>query len=243
MRPTTRTGSRSSACTRRSSRSSTCSPTSATRARDLKVSWPVALDNDYGTWGAYSNEYWPAEYFIDRLGHVRSAHFGEGDYGGSEQTIRRLLAESGASVPRRTTEVADATPTELTTPESYLGYARLDPGRYRGAPIRGNVARDYAFPRELPQNTLSYSGVWTIGGERALAVAGARLRVHFRARNVYLVLGGHGEVQLFLDQRAAGSVRVDADRLYTLVKSPEVEDATLELRFSPGVNAYAFTFG
>jgi hypothetical protein len=71
----------------------------------------------------------------------------------------------------------------------------------------------------------------------------ARLRLHFEASKVFLVLGGHGSVQTFLDGRAAGSVRVDADRLYTLVRGPSVKDALLELRFSPGVNAYAFTFG
>jgi Thioredoxin like C-terminal domain len=211
--------------------------------RDLHVSWPVALDNEYKTWNAYSNEYWPAEYFVDRLGHVRRAHFGEGEYGQSERTIRRLLAENGASVPKRTAEVADATPTEIVTPESYLGYVRLDPSRYRGTPLRPNVVRAYTFPPVLPQNTLSYAGAWKIGDQRAVAVLGARLRLHFHARNVYLVLGGHGQAQTFIDGKAAGSVRVDADRLYTLVRRRSVEDAILELRFSPGVNAYAFTFG
>jgi len=82
-----------------------------------------------------------------------------------------------------------------------------------------------------------------VGDQRALAVAGARLRLHFHARNVYLVLGGHGIVWSFVDGKAAGSVRVDADRLYTLVSRQRLQDALLELRFSTGVNAYAFTFG
>ena len=211
--------------------------------RDLQVSWPVALDNGYKTWNAYSNEYWPAEYLIDKTGHVRRAHFGEGEYGQSERTIRRLLAQNGASVPERTTKVTDATPTEIVTPESYLGSVRLDPSRYRGTPLRPNLARAYAFPRVLPQNALSYAGVWKVGDQRALAVAGARLRLHFHARNVYLVLGGHGIVRSFVDGKAAGSVRVDADRLYTLVSRQRLQDALLELRFSTGVNAYAFTFG
>jgi cytochrome c biogenesis protein CcdA/thiol-disulfide isomerase/thioredoxin len=210
---------------------------------DLHVSWPVALDNEYKTWNAYSNEYWPAEYFIDRLGHVRRAHFGEGEYGQSERTIRRLLAENGASVPKRATSVADATPTEIVTPESYIGYARLDSTRYVGTVVRPNVVRTYAFPRLLPENALSYAGVWRIGDQRALAVAGARLRLHFHARDVYLVLGGHGRVQTLVDGKKAGSVRVDADRLYTLVSGRRLRNAVLELRFSPGVNAYAFTFG
>jgi cytochrome c biogenesis protein CcdA/thiol-disulfide isomerase/thioredoxin len=210
---------------------------------DLHVGWPVALDNEYKTWNAYSNEYWPAEYFIDRLGHVRRAHFGEGEYAQSERTIRGLLAQSGASVPKRTSKVADATPTEIVTPESYLGYARLDTSRYRGAAVRPRAPRAYAFPARLPRNFLSYAGVWKIGDQRALAVDGARLRLHFHARDVYLVLGGHGSVQTLVDGKDEGSIRVDADRLYTLVSRRRLQDAVLELRFSAGVNAYAFTFG
>ena len=129
------------------------------------------------------------------------------------------------------------------TPESYIGYARLDSTRYVGTVVRPNVVRTYAFPRLLPENALSYAGVWRIGDQRALAVAGARLRLHFHARDVYLVLGGHGRVQTLVDGKEAGSVRVDADRLYTLVSGRRLRNAVLELRFSPGVNAYAFTFG
>jgi hypothetical protein len=60
---------------------------------------------------------------------------------------------------------------------------------------------------------------------------------------VYLVLGGHGRVQVFVNGRAQRTVPVDGDRLYTLVDSPQEHDALLELRFTPGISAYAFTFG
>jgi cytochrome c biogenesis protein CcdA/thiol-disulfide isomerase/thioredoxin len=209
--------------------------------RDLHVTWPVALDNDYATWTAYSNEYWPAEYLIDKAGRVRHYHFGEGDYGGTEQAIRSLLAETGATVSRRMTDVADATPTEAVTPESYLGTTRLM--RYVGSTIHPNVASQYTFAPTLPQNDLSYAGIWRVGGERILAGLGARLRLHFHARYVYLVLGGRGTVQALVGGKPAGTFRVTADRLYTVVSGARVRDALLELRFSPGVNAYAFTFG
>jgi hypothetical protein len=67
--------------------------------RSLGVDYPVALDNDYGTWNAWANRYWPAKYFIDRAGHVRFAHFGEGAYAESEDVIRKLLAEPGLPEP------------------------------------------------------------------------------------------------------------------------------------------------
>jgi thioredoxin family protein len=208
---------------------------------DLHVTWPVALDNDYKTWSAYSNQYWPAEYLIDKQGRVREAHFGEGEYGKTEASIRSLLAEAGASVPRSTAAVADATPNEITTPESYLGYLRLD--RYAGAPIRRNQTAQYAFSVNLAQNELSYAGGWRIGPERAVAVSNARLRLHFVARYGYIVLGGNGLVDSYVDGKKTGSIRVNADRLYTVISGSSARDALLELRFTPGVNAYAFTFG
>ena len=210
----------------------------ATRA--LHVSWPVALDNSYDTWNAYSNQYWPAEYLIDRTGHVRHYHFGEGDYGGTARLIRRLLGPT-ASLPGAS--VADTTPTEITTPESYLGYARLDPSRYRGVALRPRTPTEYAFPDSLPRDNLSYAGEWTIADERAVAGRAARLRLHFHARDVYIVLGGTGRVRVLVDGRPAGTLRVDSNRLYTIVEGSRARDALLELRFSVGVEAYSFTFG
>jgi len=206
---------------------------------DLHVTWPVALDNRYKTWDAYSNQYWPAEYLIDRTGRVREAHFGEGEYGTTEKAIRSQL---GVNVPGARA-VADATPTTVVTPETYLGYARLDSSRYRGSTGRPRAAASYQFAGSLGPDELSYAGRWTVGDQRAVAGANARLRLHFHAHDVYLVLGGHGRVQVLVDGRPTRTVRVDGDRLYTLVSSRALRDGLLELRFDAGVNAYAFTFG
>jgi cytochrome c biogenesis protein CcdA/thiol-disulfide isomerase/thioredoxin len=208
---------------------------------DLHVTWPVALDNSYSTWMAYSNQYWPAEYLIDKTGHVRHYQFGEGDYGGTEQAIRSLLAETGAGVPAHMASVVNKTPTEGITPESYLGTARL--ARYVGTKIHPNVPWQYAFAATLPADDLSYAGNWNVGSERIVASLGARLRLHFRARFVYIVLGGKGAVQALVDGEPQRTVRVNADRLYTVVSGAAAREGVLELRFSPGVTAYAFTFG
>ena len=208
--------------------------------RRLGVRYPVALDNDYATWNAYSNEYWPAEYLLDRRGHLRNFHFGEGEYDRTERLIRTLLAMSGRQLPTAAA-IADRTPMALTTPESYLGYQRL--ARYSGSKVVPERLASYRFPVSLPQDHLAYAGSWRIGSERIVAGANARLRLRFRAHDVYLVLGGRGSVRALVDGRAARTVRVTADRLYTLVSGKKLRDALLELRFSPGVEAYAFTFG
>src|SRR5919198_543334 len=123
--------------------------------RRLGVRYPVALDNDYATWTAYSNQYWPAEYLLDRRGHVRHYHFGEGEYGRTEQLIRQLLALELAHLPSATA-IADRTPMAATTPESYLGYERLD--RYAGSRITRDRFATYRFPASLPLDELAYGG-------------------------------------------------------------------------------------
>jgi cytochrome c biogenesis protein CcdA/thiol-disulfide isomerase/thioredoxin len=202
----------------------------------LGIRYPVVQDNDYGTWNAYGNQYWPAEYLVDKQGHVRHAHFGEGQYGETERLIRRLLAAKGPMARK----VADTTPQELQSPETYLGFQRAE--RYQGSTLKANRFERYRFPSTLAQNGLAYAGSWKIEPERAVAGPDARLRFHFMARNVYLVLGGTGTVQVLVDGKPERTVHVDSYRLYAL-RSGGYDDALLELRFSPGVQGYAFTFG
>jgi cytochrome c biogenesis protein CcdA/thiol-disulfide isomerase/thioredoxin len=205
------------------------------------IRYPVALDNAYGTWNAYSNQYWPAEYLIDIHGHVRHAHFGEGDYDGTESAIRDLLAERDAALPGKAS-VRDTTPSGRLTPESYLGWGRLD--RFSGSPVVHDRFALYRFPRSLPRDELAYSGRWKVDAQKITAGLGARLRVRFSARNVYLVLGGTGTVGVSVDGRPARTVRVQGiSRLYTLAGYEAIYEGLLELRFSPGVEGYAFTFG
>jgi cytochrome c biogenesis protein CcdA/thiol-disulfide isomerase/thioredoxin len=203
----------------------------------LGVRYPVVQDNDYAIWESYANQYWPAEYLIDRSGHVRHAHFGEGEYDKTERLIRKLLGVDRGSM----TEVRDRTPRGLLTPESYLGYARAD--RFVGEPVQAGRPAEYDFPATIPLHDLAFGGPWTVLEERALAGSGARLRVHFQASTVYLVLGGHGRVDVLVNGKKQRTVRVRGDRLYTLVDSRRRLDAMLELRFTQGISAYAFTFG
>jgi cytochrome c biogenesis protein CcdA/thiol-disulfide isomerase/thioredoxin len=208
--------------------------------RRLGVRYPVALDNHYGTWNAYRNQYWPAEYLIDKRGRLRHAHFGEGRYGETERLIRALLSERrGAPVSAR---LSDPTPDHPMTPESYLGYSRLD--RYAGSPLRPGREAEYSFPPALPPDHLAYAGRWRVEPERIVSGRGARLRLHFFAKNVFLVLGGKGRVQVLVDGRQLRAARVSGiSRLYMLVRYPRERNGLLELRFPRGISTYAFTFG
>jgi cytochrome c biogenesis protein CcdA/thiol-disulfide isomerase/thioredoxin len=207
----------------------------------LGVHYPVALDNDYGTWEAYGNNYWPAHYLIDQAGRVREVHIGEGDYDETERNIRLLLeAGKGGPLPEDVRD-PDRTPREPRTPELYLGYLRID--AYAGSPISVDTPAKYSFPPALSPDRFAYSGTWTVEGERIIAGRDARLRLHFRGRKVHLVLGGRGIVAVVLNGQKRGTIRVKGDRLYTLSSQPQAMDGVLELAFTPRVRAYAFTFG
>lgn len=205
----------------------------------LGLRYPVAQDNDFKTWRAYDNDYWPAKYLVDKTGHVRYTHFGEGAYGETESWIRRLLGEKAKA---RRTSVQDQTPSDITTPESYLGYARLD--RYAGPLIFDKEAAYRVPKRALAQDELAYSGRWTLTPEHAVAGEDALLRLRFQANDIFLVLAGEGRVEVLVDRRRVKSVAVSGlPRLYTLARFPKLKRGLLELRFSPGVEGYAFTFG
>ena len=207
----------------------------------LGVRYPVALDNGYGTWKAYGNNYWPADYLVDQAGRVRDVHFGEGDYARTESDIRLLLAAGKSGRLPKPGRDTDHTPKELRTPESYLGYLRI--GNYAGSPLHTDRRAGYTFPASLTQDSFAYAGLWRVEGERIVAADGARLRLHFQARTVHLVLGGHGSVAVRLNEKVERTVRIDGNRLYTLVTQSRAQDGLLELRFTPGLSAYAFTFG
>jgi cytochrome c biogenesis protein CcdA/thiol-disulfide isomerase/thioredoxin len=218
--------------------------------------YPVVQDNNMGTWNAYGNEYWPADYLIDAKGHVRYAAAGEGDYSQTETAIRALLAEAGKSVGGMSHPTGVVTPSEVATPETYLGTARAQ--GWRSGPQSGVHDYGASAPVELGLNEFAYTGTWSIAGQPATAVSGAGVDVEFEAKNAYLVLSSEGEaprkVQVLLDgkpipSRAAGAdmhdgaVTVTGQRLYSLVSLPGDERHRLTLRFAPGISGYAFTFG
>jgi cytochrome c biogenesis protein CcdA/thiol-disulfide isomerase/thioredoxin len=207
--------------------------------RDLGIEHPVPLDNEFGTWNAYANQYWPANYLVDREGHVRYVHFGEGEYDRTERAIRTLLAVGGKPLASRK---ADRTPSGPQTPETYLGFARLSPA-YAGSPIEEERMASYVFPPTLLVDGFAYAGRWRIEGERSVAGRDARLRIRAYARVVHVVLSGRGTVDVLVDGRRTRTLRVSANRLYTLADFGRRSDRTLELRLSPGLAAYAFTFG
>jgi hypothetical protein len=235
---------------------------------EMDVQYPIAVDNDYGVWRAFDNNYWPALYFADAEGRLRHHHYGEEDYDGSERVIQQLLSEAGVTGIDGGLVSVDAggvyAPADwdtLGSPETYVGYARA-----AGIASPGGLVRDrshvYEEPPHLDLNNWSLSGDWTAGGQPTeLNEPGGRIRHRFHARDVNLVMGargGDGSVRFQvriegeppgeghgLDVDADGNGTVAEERLYQLVRQPGNDsDRTFEITFQDsGVQAYVFTFG
>jgi len=209
--------------------------------RSLGVNYPVAVDDSYETWLSFGNEQWPEDYLVDQTGQLRYIQKGEGGYSGTETLIRDLLAVDNPWLPPRTS-VPDRTPKETTTPETYLGWPALQ--LYTGTHIIVDRPLHYRFGAQVPLDYVSFQGVWTNNGSVALSGAGAELRLDYHAKNVFLVLGGHGRIAVYVSGRQRGTVEVSGyPRLYTMVTAQRASTALLQLDMTPGVSAYDFTFG
>lgn len=225
--------------------------------RQFKIHYPVAQDNDYQTWRAFDNSYWPAEYLIDTNGHIRRAHFGEGNYDETEQAIRQLLEESGKTVKIGISPVRDQTPQHTITPETYLGLARMERFASNEQAVIGNQV--FTHPLRIAQDHFAYEGPWGLSGEAAEARKMSALVLRFRAGKVFLVIGPHmpgDQINVFIDGKPVdnaiagadirgGRLILDTERLYSLIDlKGKIESHLLRLEFqNDGISVYAFTFG
>ncbi len=236
--------------------------------RDLGITYPVAMDNDYRIWRSFNNEYWPAHYFIDATGKLRFHHFGEGGYDESENWIRTLLEEanhkplpgSPAQVAASGAEAASDSG-DVQSPETYIGYHRAENFASPGG-FNQNEAQVYEAPPNLKLNEWALAGKWQDERQIATSLAASSAIVfRFHARDLHLVLGPSKagkpiRFRVTIDGKAPGAdhgVDTDADgygtvtedRLYQLVRQHgAIQDRTFRIEFlAPGVQAYSFTFG
>jgi thiol-disulfide isomerase/thioredoxin len=236
--------------------------------KDMGITYPIAIDNDYAIWRAFDNNYWPALYFVDARGHIRHHKFGEGDYEQSERMIQQLLAEAGRGGNDRALVSVNGAGTEaaadwgsLKSPENYVGYERTE-----NFASPGGTALDkphvYTAPPRLGLNHWALSGDWTVGRQATASnQAKGRIVYRFHARDLHLVMGPVApgtsvRFRVLIDGQppgAAHGIDVDAQgygtvteqRLYQLIRQPKpISDREFQIEFlDPGVAAFAFTFG
>ena len=233
----------------------------------MRVMYPVAVDNDYAVWNAFSNHYWPALYFVDAEGRIRHHRFGEGDYERSEIVIQQLLADAGADVPKGDLVSLNPTGPEaaadwgaLNTPETYLGYGQTENFASPGGMER-DIPKVYEVPGHVRHNHWALSGDWTAMAEATvLNEPKGRVAFRFDARDLHLVMGPAAGasvpfsvsidgappgVSAGTDVDADGSGELIEPRMYQLIRQrPPITDRLFEIEFlDAGAAVYAFTFG
>lgn len=226
---------------------------------DFKLKHPIVQDNNFDTWRAYNNRYWPAKYFIDKEGYIRYTHFGEGAYDESERIIQELLKETGA-IDVSSSVNNPQYQNYAKTPEIYLGYERIDTF-VSNERISENILATYTASTNISNNSVAFEGQWKVMGEYANSQKGAKLYLNFESKEVFLVMrptssapNGMGKIRVILDGKSLGDnagedvidgiVTVDSDRLYKLIKLSTPGEHILELEFQDSnLELYAFTFG
>jgi thiol-disulfide isomerase/thioredoxin len=235
---------------------------------EMRIDYPIALDNDYSVWRAFDNHYWPALYFADAQGRIRHHHFGEGEYEQSEMVIQQLLAEAGYAAAGDGVVSVQAGGLEapadwgaLRSPENYAGYARTENFASAGGAVRDRSHR-YTIPARLLLNQWALSGDWTMEEEAiALDAPDGGIACRFHARDLNLVMGPAASgspvrSRVLIDGQPPGEAHgsdVDSDgnaeigqqRVYQLIRQPgPIQDRTFEISFlDPGAHVYSFTFG
>ncbi len=221
------------------------------------IKYPVAQDNNFDTWKAYNNQYWPAKFLIDADGKIRYSHFGEGEYEKTEQAIQQLLQENGKKVNTKIEKAESSSYSNQMSPETYFGSDRMLYYVTQGKVANGS--QNFTLQKTLPNNRFSFGGQWNITDQYAEAQSISALTYKFTAKKVFIVLKKgtsiNGTFRVLVDGKVVskdiagadvknGIVSVEADRLYELVNLKDMGTHLLELQFlQPGIQVYTFTFG
>jgi thiol-disulfide isomerase/thioredoxin len=211
------------------------------------LKYPVALDADYGTWNAYHNQYWPAEYLFDAQGQLRHVHFGEGEYEASESAIRELLAENAVKdLGTMGVEMDVPQFANIETHETYFGLAR-------GEAFMGTAGANGKTVTLKAASTVE-SNKWTAGGSWIFtdeyveaAAAGDIFRFNVQANKAHIVMasndGKDKQIEVYVDGVKVKSLTINASQLYTVAEFPQAGRHTIEIRIkNGGVRFYAATF-
>lgn len=217
------------------------------------IKYPVVLDNDYGTWTAYQNRYWPRKYLIDINGKIVYDHIGEGGYEETEAVIQRLLKERAEKLGDTTVVESDMTKPanvivasgKAKSPEVYFGALRNEL-LANGKPNVVGV-QELEAPTKTKLNELYLVGDWNIQKEFSESIkAGDKIVFKYFAKNVYMVASSESGVELVIrqDGKVIKTITVRSDDLYSLIDNAEAGEHELELEVKgAGLKAFTFTFG
>jgi cytochrome c biogenesis protein CcdA/thiol-disulfide isomerase/thioredoxin len=215
----------------------------ASGARQLGLTYPIALDNGFSTWTNYRNRYWPAKYLIDAAGTVRHIKFGEGDYDTTERLIRQLISDAkpSAQLPPPV-DADDTTPQTETTPETYLSVGKVV--NYAGVGTYDEGSFNFSYPQQLPDDTFALQGDWALDYQGATSRgANSAIAVNYRAKDVYIVTGGSGALTVTRGDVTSEVPISGPPTLHQIVDDPEVARGQFVVDVPPGLQVFSFTYG
>lgn len=217
------------------------------------IKYPVVLDNDFSTWQAYKNQYWPRKYLIDIDGYIVYDHAGEGQYEETEKRIQETLKERNfrmgmdVSVPieiSNPVNKVEVLPGGVGSPEVYFGFARNE---YLGNGESGiSGEQKFLAPDSVKLNTLYLDGIWNFTSEYAENKNEGSVFFKYKAKNVYMVASSikNMEVEVYLDDVLFKTINVKEEKLYSIVEGADYREHVLMLKIkNPGLNIFTFTFG
>lgn len=217
------------------------------------VKYPVVLDNNYQTWNALGNRYWPRKYLIDIDGYIIYNHIGEGEYENTEKMIQKALAERNAKLgilsdmPKETSSpenIISVNPSKVGSPEIYFGSSRNE--RLANGRPRVSGEQTFTLPPSILLNGLYLDGNWDITPEYSESKGVSKIVFKYIAKNVYFVAGSEDgvEVEIYNDGKLIKNATIRDEGLYNLVENADYGEHLLEIRIKDaGLQAFTFTFG
>ena len=204
------------------------------------IPYPVVQDNDYKTWNAYKNEYWPAEYLIDQNGTIIYEHSGEGEYDHMENAIRKVLGLNNTVPTENGQDLSN-----IHSPEMYFNLHRL---KYLSPDQSASEqSKKYSFPKNLSLNNFAVEGLWKFDNENAELEKGpGKIRLHFSSGKLFMVAAAAKPItiKIIVDGKPQTDVTVQLSQLYTLFNSNDYKEHTIEIEIpEAGFQAFTFTFG
>ncbi len=217
------------------------------------IEYPVVLDNDFSTWNAFQNQFWPRHYLIDIDGYIVQDHAGEGAYAETETAIQEALLERNDrlnTAVKVTDSIADpkekiiVDPNKVGSPETYFGSAR------NGYLANGNAGvagiQTLTLPSSTNVNSLYLDGTWSFLPEYATNTGAGTVVFKYNSKNVYMVASSKegADVDVYIDGKFNHTVHIKDEMLYDIVKGSTYGAHTLMLKIkTPGIDAFTFTFG
>ena len=212
------------------------------------VTYPVVQDNDYSTWKAYGNQYWPRKYLISGDGEIVYDHIGEGNYEETEKAIQKALSElndenmlDGVTKPE---DEISFDPSKIKSPEVYFGANRNE---YFANGKRGVIGEQkLVLPANIYGNLLYLSGTWNFYPEYISSKTVGKIVFKYSSKSVYMVASSDKgiNVTILKDGKKEKTVYIKENKLYNLIEGDDYSEHTIEIQVDEsGLNAFTFTFG